>query len=174
MNRNKFVLWTAVFAGLLLAAWLFPTALAQGGDTPIIVRDRSISIRPATGSLKDWKAVGRQQFDHPNQNKSMASVEVAGPGAKNSTCSGRGRCLVEMTWSTGQSVRIIARGGGRGLSLFCSVPFDDPGWDKSSPEWHFPLPADATAEVTIRDSSTRGKPETICSGNGCQVTVHYQ
>ena len=174
MKCNKHAIWLAGFAAMAGVLLLSAIAFAQGGDTPVIVRDRSISIRPATGSLNDWKPIGRGEFEHPNQAKRMAAVEVTGPNSRNATCAGRGRCLVEMTWSTGQSVQILARAGGRGLSLFCSIPFDDPGWDKSTPEWRFLLPADATSVVTIRDRSTNGRAETVCSGKGCQVTIHYQ
>jgi hypothetical protein len=161
---------------MMAALWLATRVLAFGADTPIIVRDGSIRIENPGGDLKNWKKVGSAVLDHPDGAASLRGVEVSGPGAQGATCEGKGRCVVEMTWSTGQSVRIVSKqNGNKGARLVISgVSFDDPGWDKSGAEWRFDLPAGAVPTVTISDQSTGGQAQTICQGNGCRVLVHYQ
>ena len=176
MNRTKYTLCAATLAGLLPAIWLASNAPAQPSDSPIIVRDGSIAIENRGGQLNRWRAAGRAAMEHPDTGKSMGSVDVTGPGARNATCAGRGRCVVEMRWSTGHVIRVVAmQSGSKGLRVEAAgVTFDDPGWDKTTPVWRFRLPDNAIPTVTIRDQSTNGQPETVCQGKACQVIVHYQ
>lgn len=171
----KYAWGAAAGCALLSALWLAPGSLAQGTDSPIIVQDGSIRIENQGGSLNNWTAAGNMALDHPDGSRTLRSVEVSGPGAQEATCSGRGRCVVEMSWTSGQSIRIVARqNGNQGMRLESSgVTFDAPGWDKSGSAWRFALPAGAVPTVTIRDASGGGA-QTLCQGNGCRVLVHYQ
>lgn len=174
--EQRIALSAAVMGALAAGMWMAPRALAFGADSPIIVRDGSIRIENQGGDLKNWKRAGSAVLDHPVDDATMGAVEVTGPGGQSATCAGKGRCVVEMTWSTGHSVQVSAKANGnRGLRLSVSgVSFDEPGWDKSGTEWRLDLPAGAVPTVTIRDQSTGGQGETICQGNGCRVLVHYQ
>lgn len=175
-NPYKCLLGMTGCVAALAALWLVPRLRAQGSDSPIIVRDGSIVIENRGLDMKEWRSAGRAALDHPHPDKALGEVEVTGPGAQNASCAQRGRCVVEMRWSTGQAIRIVARqGGSRGLRLEASgLNFDDEGWDKSAPAWRFTLPDGAEPAVTIRDRSTNGQPEKICQGKGCAVLVHYQ
>jgi hypothetical protein len=175
-SETRIAIGTAVVGALAAAMWLAPRAQAFGADSPIIVRDGSIRIENPGGDLKTWKRAGSAVLDHPVDGSQLRAVEVTGPGAHSATCEGKGRCLVEMTWSTGHSVQVASRGNGsKGMRIIVSgVSFDDAGWDKSGSEWKFELPAGAVPVVTIRDQSTNGQAEKICEGTGCRVVVHYQ
>ena len=172
----KYLSGAAAACALISVLWLAPRLLAFGADSPIIVRDGSIRIENQGGNLNNWTSVGNAALDHPNGSGTLRGVEVSGPGAQNATCEGRGRCVVEVRWSTGQTIRVAARqNGNQGVRLAASgVTFDSPGWNKSGAEWRFDLPAGAVPTVTIRDQSTSGQGQTICQGNGCRVLVHYQ
>ena len=158
--------WIAIFAALFVSG--------QGTDRPIIIRDGSIKIKPEAGNLSEWTKSNPKMLAHPDQNGSLAKVEVTGPGAQDESCSGRGRCVVEFQWSTGEYVRIISTQGGKGLNIETSVDFDDAKWNKKSAEWSYPLPKGAKPTVTIADRETDGTPKVICQGKGCKVRIHYQ
>jgi hypothetical protein len=174
MNRSHCALGAAACAALLSATWLVSSSQAQA-DTPIIVSDGSIVIEDPGGDLNAWSAQGANMLVHPQGNKRMGSVEVTGPGAISETCSNKGLCVIRISWSTGQSVRVFAaQGGNRGLRLgLQGAAFNSPNWSKSSKRWSLPLEPGAEPTVTIRDESTNGQPKVICKGTGCRVLVRY-
>ena len=145
----KYVLGAAAGCALISALWLTPRALAFGADSPIIVRDGSIRIEDPGRGLGRWSRSGNSAVEHPDGTKALRVVEVTGPGSQGASCEGRGRCVVEMTWSTGQSIRIVSRrGGSRGLRIELSgASFDEAGWKKSDAEWVLDLPADRKSVV---------------------------
>lgn len=173
MNRRECALGIAACAGLAMALWLAPKAAAQP-DSPIIVGDGSIVLQNRGGNLATWTVVNPSTLAHPDASKTMAVVEVTGPGAKNDTCAGRNRCVVEVRWSSGHTIRVVAnQNGSKAMRLVSSgLTFNDPGWTKGAPVWRFRLPGGATPTVTISDAG--GAATTICQGAGCQVIVHYQ
>jgi len=179
MSPRKCLFWTLAGLGLLTAAFWFSTlVMAQdqdvGGDTPIIVKNGSIVIQSQGVDLASWVAVDDNTMNHPHQNKAMGTVEVTG-GGSNTTCSGRGRCVIVANWSTGQTVRVVARNGGsRGLRLQSSVSLKDANWTKGAQEWKFPLSGKPKLTVTIVDQDTNGQPQTICTGSKCSIKIHYQ
>ena len=176
MSPRKYLLWTLAGFGLLTVVFWFSTAvLAQdlAADTPIIVKNGSIEIQSEGVDLATWTSVDNKTRHHPDQGKALGVIEVT--GGQNATCSDRGRCLIVAKWSSGHTVRIVARAAGsRGLRLESSVKFSDSKWDKTTPAWKFPLPANTTLTVTITDQDTGGSPQTLCSGATCGVRVHYQ
>jgi hypothetical protein len=175
MNSAKYTICAATLGGLLCAVWL-PSIVSAQPDSPIIVRDGSIEIQNQNGNMSQWRVANRTTLEHPDQTKTMGVVDVTGPGARNTSCAGRGRCVVEIRWSTGQVIRVVAaQAGSRAMRLEAAgVTFDDPAWNKTTPVWRFTLPANATPTVTIRDQSTNGQAQTVCQGRGCSVTVHYR
>ncbi|MBI5282823.1 MAG: hypothetical protein HY858_14155 [Candidatus Solibacter usitatus] len=161
-------------AGIVLAGTTWHIASAQGGDTPIIVSDGSIVIRPESGGLNGWSGEGKNAIRHPDDQKALAELEVTGPGAKAATCAAKGHCAVVLRWSGGETITITPRANRRGLRIESSVDFDDARWTKSDGEWRLPLPASSAPVVTIADRQGGGQEETICEGKGCSVRLHYR
>jgi hypothetical protein len=159
---------------LALAGASLCAGVAQAGDTPIIVRDGSIVIESRLGGLNGWSGQGRNAIHHPDGAKSLAELQVTGPGARNATCEAKGHCAVVLRWSSGETVTITPRANRKGLRIESSVPFDDARWSKSDGQWRLPLSESSAPTITITDRQGGGQEETICSGKGCGVEVHYK
>lgn len=173
MNAPKHWLSLAAVA-LALAASIVLLSPLWAADSPITLGDGSILLGNPGGDLGQWTVVSRTIIAHPQQGNAMAEIDVTGPNATAATCAGRGQCVVEVRWSTGQSIRLASTAAGsRGARFEAQgVAFDDPAWQKSATQWRFNLPAGATPTVTVRDGG--GAAQTICQGSGCRVTVHYR
>ena len=178
MNRSRSALGVAACVALLSATWLVKSSHALLADTPIIVSDGSIVIQSPGVNLADWQPQGNARLDHPDSGKTMRTITVTGPNAVSGTnCEGKSKCTIEVTWSTGQGIRIVAKNNdNRGVQLEAiNAPFDNAGWNKSSAQsWRFTLPAGAVPTITLRGQGNNNTPQTVCRGAGCSVSVSYQ
>lgn len=103
---------TSIILGLVAAAGVL--SWAQGGDTPIVILDGSLTMQSAvpwnqyTGN-GDIKA-------HPHTGKSVTKVTVTANGATQTIAFSNQQCIVNVTYAS-QDIRVATGINGKGLSV---------------------------------------------------------
>jgi hypothetical protein len=115
---------TGRLAGIILAllACLGAIAWAQGGDTPIVILDGSLSIESQV-PWSQFTGTGDQR-SHPNAGKSITKVVVTMPDKNQTITFNKQSCLVDVTYG-GDHIRVESNGRGLRLSPFSAFVAGD-------------------------------------------------
>jgi hypothetical protein len=115
MKRERKLRIAGAVAALLTAALVLSVfGWAQGGDTPIVILDGSLSIQSAV-PWAQFTGAGDQKA-HPHTAKSVTQVALTVAG-KNQTIAYSGEaCRVDVTYA-GDHIVFATGGNGKGLSM---------------------------------------------------------
>jgi|GEM_PF-2070155 len=142
--------------------------LAQGGDTPIIIRDGSLKIRSAA-KWSDFAKENTRRRRHPKNGSRITSVVVELPGSKNTVQFANQRCEVKVTYA-GTDVLLFTNPNGRNLRIETNWDLFKPGAEIDDLEH-----SDANSKISrviIRRGDTTVLDES--PNGGTVITLHYQ
>jgi hypothetical protein len=98
--------------GLLAAAGV--SSWAQGGDTPIVILDGSLTMQSAV-PWSQYTGSGDIRT-HPHSGKSVTKVTVTANGATQTIAFSNQQCIVNVTYAS-QDIRVATGANGKGLSV---------------------------------------------------------
>ena len=103
---------TLIAVGLLMVAAVL--SWAQGGDTPIVILDGSLTMQSAV----PWSQYGGSgdTRTHPHTGKSVTKVTVTANGATQTIAFSNQQCVVNVTYAS-QDIRVATGANGKGLSV---------------------------------------------------------
>jgi hypothetical protein len=112
MQRHWIGRATLIVLGLLSMAGVL--SWAQGGDTPIVILDGSLTMQSAV----PWNqyAGSGDTRTHPHSNKSVTKVTVTVNGATQTIAFSNQQCIVNVTYAS-QDIRVATGANGKGLSV---------------------------------------------------------
>jgi hypothetical protein len=108
--------WIGRAAGIVLALLAVEGVLswAQGGDTPIVILDGSLTMQSAV-PWNQYTGNGDMR-SHPHSGKSVTSVTVTANGATQTIAFANQQCIVNVTYAS-QEIRVATGANGKGLSV---------------------------------------------------------
>ena len=112
MQRHWIGRATLIALGLLLVAGVL--SWAQGGDTPIIILDGSLTMQSAV-PWNQYTGSGDVRT-HPHAGKSVTKVTVTANGATQTIAFSNQQCIVNVTYAS-QNIRVATGANGKGLSV---------------------------------------------------------
>jgi hypothetical protein len=95
---------------------------AQGGDTPIVILDGSLTMQSAV-PWNQFKGSGDQR-SHPKNDGSITKVVVTVNGKNQSVACNGQACTVEVMYA-GTNIQIATGGDGKGLTVSPFSAFDE-------------------------------------------------
>jgi hypothetical protein len=119
MQKQRIGMVMVVLA-LLSAAGVI--AWAQGGDTPIVILDGSLSMQSAV-PWSQFTGTGDQRF-HPNKDGSIAKVVVTVNGKNQSIACNQQSCTVDILYA-GTDILLASGVDGKGLMVSPFSAFDN-------------------------------------------------
>lgn len=119
MRRRHMGLLTGMVLALLLAGAI---GLAQGGDTPIVILDGSLTMQSAVPWNKFTGSGDRRS--HPKNDGAITKVVVTINGKNQSVACNGQACTVEILYA-GTNIEFASGGDGKGLTVSPFSAFDE-------------------------------------------------
>lgn len=141
---------------------------AQGGDTPIVIRDGSLKIKSAA-KWSDFSIENTKRRRHPNNGKRVTSVQVQLGGNQTTIQFTGQRCEVKLTYAK-TDVLLFTNPSGRNLRI-------ETDWDSFKPgaeadDLEHSNPNSSISRVIVRRGETTVVDES--PNGGTVITIHYQ
>ena len=112
MQRRRICRGTGTVLALLAVAGVL--SWAQGGDTPIVILDGSLTMQSAV-PWNQYSGSGDVR-SHPHSGKSVTSVTVTVNGATQTIAFSNQQCIVNVTYAS-QQIRVATGSNGKGLNV---------------------------------------------------------
>ena len=112
MERRRTGRGIGIVLALLAVAGIL--SWAQGGDTPIVILDGSLTMQSAV-PWKQYSGSGDVR-SHPHSGKSVTKVTVTANGATQAIEFSNQQCIVNVTYAS-QDIRVATGANGKGLSV---------------------------------------------------------
>ena len=173
---TKLTLTTSLGIAILLLS--SPARMQASGDTPIIIKDGSILLRPdGLDAGKIWNPISKSELRHVNTQGVLTSLKIADGGADQ--CGGNPTCGIDTTksWTirlvyNRRSVTISSLSGNKGVRIKFSkkISFDQWTITGNADEREFGhLEGLHISSIKVNKGAT-----SLCSGKGnCEVTLIY-
>jgi hypothetical protein len=138
---------------------------AQGGDTPIVILDGSLTIQSAV----PWKQYsgGGDMRSHPHSGKSVTKVTVIVNGATQTIPFSNQQCIVNVTYAS-QEIRVATGADGKGLTFSPFSAFQN----KTETIMAHRNQNSKISHVTVMKGGTRAF-DSNASG-GTKITINYE
>lgn len=119
MRQKQKGLVTVIVLALLAVAGV--TGWAQGGDTPIVILDGSLTIQSAV-PWNQFTGTGDQRF-HPNKGGAITDVVVTVNGKSQTIACNSQSCAIDVTYA-GTDIQVASGSDGKGLMISPFSAFD--------------------------------------------------
>ena len=163
MQRHWIGRATLIVLGLLAVTGVL--SWAQGGDTPIVILDGSLTMQSAV-PWNQYTGSGDVRT-HPHGGKSVTKVTVTANGATQTIAFSNQQCIVNVTYAS-QDIRVATGANGKGLSV---SPFSAFNTRTSTILAHKNQNA-KISHVTVMKAGARAF-DANASG-GTKITISYQ
>jgi hypothetical protein len=161
-QRQKGLVTAIVLAFLTVAA----TAWAQGGDTPIVILDGSLTMQSKV-PWSQYTGTGDQRY-HPNTGGSITKVVVTVNGKNQTIACNNQSCAVDVTYA-GTDIQVASGSDGKGLMVAPFSAFDN----GSTPD--VLVHKNQKAKISHVAVSMSGvKLIDMATTGGTKVTISYQ
>jgi len=176
MTNLKLTLTTSLGIAILLLS--SPARMQASGDTPIVIKDGSILLRPdGLDAGKIWNLISKYELRHVNTQGTLTSLKIADGGADQ--CAGNPTCGIDTTksWTIRlvyklRIVTISSLSGNKGLRIKFSRKISFDQWTKTgnADEREFGH-GDGLhiSSIKVNKGAT-----SLCAGKGgCEIDLDY-
>jgi hypothetical protein len=154
---------TLIVLGLLSMAGVL--SWAQGGDTPIIILDGSLTMQSAV-PWNQYTGSGDIRT-HPHNNKSVTKVTVTANGATQTIAFSNQQCIVNVTYAS-QDIRVATGANGKGLSVSPFSAFNS----RTSTILAHKNQNSKISHVTVTKAGARAFDDN--ASGGTKITISYE